>query len=161
MGIQKDAMVPLTQITWYQNLFVNWKARTHIYHFMHQSGFFGHLQRGDKFSFPRLILEEIRTWKRFPGHQQPKWLDDVRGWIPDAMDEGMYADEDVLSCPSLKEAAKGTGVLRNLIAKLGFVDGIRWWWCNVGEIHTNVVLKTRDSINHYPIYIGCNKFSDK
>lgn len=37
----------------------------------------------------------------------------------------MYADEDVLSCPSLKEAAKGTGVLRNSIAKLGFVDDTR------------------------------------
>ena len=42
--------------------------------------FFGHLQRGSLYEFPRLILEGKIPRKRAPGRQRRKWLDDVKEW---------------------------------------------------------------------------------
>ena len=72
--------------------------------------FFGHLQRGAQFSFPRLILEGKLQGKRAPGRQRRKWLDDIREWTG-------------LNYPQLKRVVQNRKAFRIMTAKLRFEDG--------------------------------------
>ena len=72
--------------------------------------FFGHLQRGSLYEFPRLILEGKIPGKRAPGRQRRKWLDDIKEWTK-------------LSYTKLKAVSQDRKNFLHLTAQLQFEEG--------------------------------------